>query len=49
MAAKNVPTIKKFYRHYKIVVLKMNATIKLGYNYEFWIYDNKGEKINCYD
>ena len=29
----------------KINLLKEEATKKLGYNYEFWIYNNKGQKI----
>ena len=27
------------------VLLKQNAAKELGYNYEFWIYDNKGNKL----
>jgi len=30
------------------VLLKENAVKELGYNYEMWIYDNKGNK-KCYD
>ena len=30
------------------VLLKQNAAEELGYNYEFWIYDNKGNKL-CHD
>jgi hypothetical protein len=30
------------------VLLKENAAKELGYNYEMWIYDNKGNK-KCYD
>ena len=29
-----------------IVLLKQKA---LGYKYEIWVYNNKKEKINCYD
>jgi len=28
--------------------VKQEAAKKLGYNFEFWIYDNKGNKL-CYD
>jgi len=31
------------------VMLKKIAAKELGYNYEIWIYDNKGTKINCYE
>jgi len=30
------------------VLLKKNAAKELGYNYEIWLYDNKGNKT-CYD
>jgi hypothetical protein len=42
--------VKSLYTYKKneaINLLKQDATKKLGYNYEFWIYNNKGEKINC--
>ena len=29
------------------VMLKKIAAKELGYNYEIWIYDNKGSRINC--
>jgi hypothetical protein len=30
------------------VFLKQNAGKELGYNYEIWVYDCKGNKIECY-
>ena len=30
------------------IFLKLNAGKELGYNYEIWVYNNKGEKVNCY-
>lgn len=30
-------------------LLKEEAAKKIGYNYEFWIYNEKGERIYCYD
>ena len=30
------------------IFLKQNAAKELGYNYEIWIYDNKGNKVNNY-
>jgi hypothetical protein len=30
------------------IFLKENAGKQLGYNYEIWVYNGKGEKINCY-
>ena len=44
-----VKSIYTFKKNKMINVLKMNATTKLGYNYEFWVYNKKGEKINCYE
>ena len=32
-----------------IILLKQNAAKELGYKYEIWVYNNKKEKINCYD
>jgi hypothetical protein len=32
-----------------IVLLKQNAAKELGYKYSIWVYNNKKEKINCYD
>jgi hypothetical protein len=29
--------------------LKKEAAEKLGYNFEFWIFDKKGNKVNCGD
>ena len=31
------------------IFLKQNAAKALGYKYEIWVYNNKKEKINCYD
>jgi hypothetical protein len=28
--------------------LKQKAGKELGYNYEIWVYDGKGKKIECY-
>jgi len=28
--------------------LKQDAGKELGYNYEIWVYDCKGDKIQCY-
>jgi hypothetical protein len=33
----------------KINLLKQNAAKELGYKYEIWIYNKKGENISCYD
>ncbi len=30
------------------IFLKQQAAKELGYNYEIWIYNSKGEKTNCY-
>jgi hypothetical protein len=30
------------------IFLKQQAAKELGYNYEIWVYNAKGEKINCY-
>jgi hypothetical protein len=30
------------------VFLKQNAGKELGYNYEIWVYDCKGNKLECY-
>jgi len=30
------------------VFLKQSAGKELGYNYEIWVYDPKGKKIDCY-
>jgi hypothetical protein len=30
------------------IFLKQQAGKELGYNYEIWIYNEKGERINCY-
>jgi len=35
-------------RDEQINLLKQEASKKLGYNFEFWIYDNKGNK-KCYE
>jgi len=31
----------------KIILLKQKAAKELGYNYEIWVYDKKGNKICC--
>ena len=31
----------------KNVLLKKQAGKQLGYNYEIWIYNSKGEKVEC--
>lgn len=31
------------------IFLKQSAAKELGYNYEIWVYNKKGEKINCYE
>ena len=31
------------------IFLKQAAAKELGYNYEIWVYDNKGNKINCFE
>ena len=30
------------------IFLKQQAAKELGYNYEIWVYNSKGEKTNCY-
>ena len=30
------------------IFLKQQAAKELGYNYEIWVYNAKGEKVNCY-
>jgi len=30
------------------IFLKQNAGKELGYNYEIWVYNRKGEKVECY-
>ena len=32
-----------------IIMLKQKAAKELGYKYEIWVYNKKGEKINCYE
>ena len=41
-----VKSIYTYKKHEKTNLLKQNAAIKMGYNFEFWIYDSKGNKIN---
>ena len=41
-----VKSIYTYKKHEKTNLLKQNAVIKMGYNFEFWIYDSKGNKIN---
>ena len=43
-----VKSIYTYKRYKQINLLKQEAAEKLGYNFEFWIYDNKGNKL-CYD
>jgi len=31
------------------IFLKQKAAKELGYKYSIWIYNNKKEKVNCYD
>lgn len=31
------------------IFLKQKAAKELGYKYEIWVYNNKKEKINCYE
>lgn len=31
------------------IFLKQQAAKELGYKYEIWVYNKKGEKINCYE
>ena len=38
-----------FNRGKDIIMLKQNAAKELGYNYEIWVYNSKGEKVNCYN
>jgi hypothetical protein len=30
------------------IYLKQSAAKKLGYEYEIWVYNDKGEKVECY-
>jgi hypothetical protein len=45
--------VKSTYTYRKdeqVNIIKQNAAKNLGYNFEFWIYDNKGNRINiCED
>ena len=45
--SKNSPreTIEKIKEN---IFLKQPAAKELGYNYEIWVYNAKGEKVNCY-
>lgn len=41
--------VKSLYTYIKdeyINLLKKDAVLKLGYDFEFWIYDNKGNRVN---
>lgn len=31
------------------IFLKQKAAKEMGYNYEIWVYDHKGNKINCFE
>ena len=33
----------------ELVFLKLNAAKELGYIYEIWVYDNKGNKVDFYN
>jgi len=44
-----VKSLYTYKKNEEINLLKEEATKKLGYNYEFWLYNNKGAKINCYE
>ena len=44
-----VKSIWTYNKQISSVMLKKIAAKKLGYNYEIWIYDNKGSRVNCYD
>jgi hypothetical protein len=41
-----VKSLYTYNKNIKINILKSEAAKKLGFNYEFWIYDNKGNKLN---
>ena len=32
-----------------IIFLKQHSAKQLGYLYEIWVYDNKGNKVDFYD
>lgn len=36
-------------KHIDIVFLKQHAAKELGYLYEIWVYDNKGNKVDSFD
>ena len=38
-----------FTKQKEIVFLKQNAAKELGYLYEIWVYDNKGNKVGFYN
>jgi len=39
--------MKKYYENHKdCIYLKQNAATELGYTYELWIYNKKGERVN---
>jgi hypothetical protein len=38
-----------FEKQKDIIFLKQNAAKQLGYLYEIWVYDNKGNKVEFYD
>ena len=44
-----VKSIWTYEKQIDIVLLKQKAAKELGYKYSIWIYNNKKEKINCYD
>jgi len=41
-----VKSLYTYNKNKKINILKSEAAKKLGFIYEFWIYDNKGNKLN---
>ena len=38
-----------FKKQKEVVFLKLNAAKELGYRYEIWVYDNKGNKVEFYN
>jgi hypothetical protein len=44
-----VKSIWTYEKQIDIVLLKQKAAKELGYKYSIWVYNNKKEKVNCYD
>ena len=44
-----VKSIWSYEKQIDIVLLKQKAAKELGYKYSIWVYNNKKEKVNCYD